>query len=300
MMDGKIWIESELGEGSAFVFTVQLKRVHEKESMLPDWNNVRILAVDDDPNSLEYLREVVEGYGASCDTAPSGADALRLVEKSDAYHVYIVDYRMPGMDGIELTRILKAMDRKVPVVMVSAAEWSAIEEEAGKAGVDKFLPKPIFPSCIVDAVNRILGVDQEKVGQVQESYARQFTGQHILLAEDVDINREIVQALLEPLKLKIDCAENGEEAVRMFRESGGRYDMIFMDVQMPKMDGYEATRQIRQLDTPDAKSIPIVAMTANVFHEDVEKCLACGMDGHVGKPLDFDSVFSKLREYMTR
>jgi CheY-like chemotaxis protein len=127
-----------------------------------------------------------------------------------------------------------------------------------------------------------------------------FSGRRILLAEDVEINREIVQALLEPSKLEIDCAENGREAVRMFSEAPEKYDMIFMDVQMPEMDGYEATRSIRALDTPKAKTIPIVAMTANVFREDVERCLEAGMNSHVGKPLDFNEVMIKLRTFLPK
>jgi CheY-like chemotaxis protein len=125
-----------------------------------------------------------------------------------------------------------------------------------------------------------------------------FEGYRVLLAEDVEINREIVLALLEPTEISIDCAENGEEAVRLYGEAPGRYDMIFMDVQMPEVDGYEATRRIRALDTPEAKEVPIVAMTANVFREDVEKCLEAGMNDHVGKPLDFDEVLGKLQKYL--
>jgi len=183
---------------------------------------------------------------------------------------------------------------------MSATEWSFLKDEAERIGIDKFLPKPLFPSQIMDVINIIYGAPQQKPLDEQSDNNENFEGKHILLAEDIEINREIVQVLLEPLLLTIDCAENGEEAVRMFSESPDKYDMIFMDLQMPIMDGYEATRTIRRLNIPKAKTIPIVAMTANVFREDIEKCLAAGMNSHVGKPLNLSDVLSKLRTYLNK
>jgi CheY-like chemotaxis protein len=156
----------------------------------------------------------------------------------------------------------------------------------------------MFPSSIADIINEC--IDRRQTEGAQTDIEGLFSGRRILLAEDMEINREIVQALLEPSKLEIDCAENGLEAVRMFSEAPEKYDMIFMDVQMPKMDGYEATRRIRALNVPKAKTIPIVAMTANVFREDVEKCIEAGMNSHVGKPLDFNDVMVKLRTYLQK
>jgi CheY-like chemotaxis protein len=202
------------------------------------------------------------------------------------------------MDGIQLSRELKAQKReKSIVIMISAAEWSDIAQNAKEAGVDKFLSKPLFPSPIADVINECLGVNERQTEETQTNIDGIFEGRRLLLVEDVEINREIIQALLEPTQLEIDCAENGAEAVHMFSEEPDRYDMIFMDVQMPIMDGYEATQHIRSLDVPQAKTVPIIAMTANVFKEDVEKCLAAGMDSHVGKPLDFEEVLGKLRAY---
>jgi CheY-like chemotaxis protein len=152
-------------------------------------------------------------------------------------------------------------------------------------------------SDIVDCLNRCLGVNQDAVDR-SRGRGEDFSGCRILLAEDVEINREIVLALLEPTLLEIDCAENGEEALQKFSEHPDRYHMILMDVQMPKMDGYEATRRIRASQTPRAATVPIVAMTANVFREDIEKCLAAGMNDHVGKPLDFEEVLEKLQQWM--
>jgi CheY-like chemotaxis protein len=182
--------------------------------------------------------------------------------------------------------------------MISATEWNVIEAEATDAGVDKFLAKPIFPSAVADCINECLGISGMPAPARAVDRQISFKGRRIILAEDIEINREIVLALLEPTELAIDCAENGAEAFRLFSDAPDRYDMIFMDIQMPEMDGYEATRRIRALGTPKAREIPIVAMTANVFREDVEKCMAAGMNDHVGKPLDLDEVLGKLRAYL--
>jgi len=208
---------------------------------------------------------------------------------------------MPEMDGIELSEELKERIPKTSnscVIMISAAECSTIAEQAKEAGVDKFLQKPLFPSTIAELVSEYFYSTELKTNDTDMNINGIFAGHRILLAEDVEINREIVLAFLEPTLLEIDCAENGKEVVRMFSDAPDKYEMIFMDVQMPEMDGYEATRQIRALDIPKAKSIPIIAMTANVFKEDVDNCFAAGMNGHVGKPLDINIVVDKLREYL--
>jgi CheY-like chemotaxis protein len=181
--------------------------------------------------------------------------------------------------------------------MFSAASQNMRGDVAKKAGIDKFLLKPLFPCTILDAIFDCLGVEHEQAQEEAEPMLL-FTGRRILLVEDVEINREIVLTLLEPLQLEIDCAVNGKEAVRIFSEAPDKYDMIFMDVQMPEMDGYEATKSIRVLDVPQAEHIPIVAMTANVFREDIEKCLAAGMNSHIGKPLDLNEVLERLRTHL--
>jgi CheY-like chemotaxis protein len=270
----------------------------------PDVNlsNVRIIVVDDDKDILDYFIEISHEFKVYCDTAISGEEALRLLEKNGGYHIYFVDWKMPGMDGIQLASQIKAhhVSAKSVVIMITAAEWTVVETEARQAGVDKFLSKPLFPSHIADIINEALGINQKQIEEAQQNIDGIFAGRRILLAEDVEINREIVKTLLEPTHIEIDCAENGREAVRMFSEEPYRYDMIFMDVQMPEMDGYEATRRIRALNVPQAQTIRIIAMTANVFREDIEMCLEAGMDNHVGKPIDFEDVINKLRQYMPR
>jgi signal transduction histidine kinase/CheY-like chemotaxis protein len=307
LMGGRIWVESEAGRGSTFAFTIQAARgAEERQSLLPpgvNWGNLRLLAVDDDPGALEYFTQLAQGMGVVCDTALSGGEVCDGMERGGAgYDICFVDWKMPGMDGIELTRRLKSSKRgKSVVIMVSSADWSAIEDEGRLAGVDKFLSKPLFPSSIVDCINECLGIGGtvEARDEPAKGVADDFTGRCVLLAEDVEINREIVMALLEPTNIRVECAENGAVAVKMFAENPGRYDAIFMDVQMPEMDGYEAARRIRALGIPEAASVPIIAMTANVFREDIEKCIEAGMDRHLGKPLDIGEVLAALREVLS-
>jgi signal transduction histidine kinase/CheY-like chemotaxis protein len=315
MMDGKIWIESETGKGSTFIFTIQVKKGRDVQHGYLDpginWKNIRVLAVDDEEDTLLYFKEISGRFGFFCDLASSGEEALALIAEKGSYDLYFVDWKMPGMGGLDLARRLKdkmeekdepeGSKGKSVVVMISAADLTAIEGEARNAGVDKFLPKPLFPSLIADLINECLGVNNlTTMESAGAKPADSFVGRRLLLAEDVDINREIVQVLLEPTGLEIDCAENGAEALKKFSDHPEDYDMILMDIQMPEMDGYEATRRIREFEAahPPSQGIPIIAMTANVFREDIEKCLAAGMNSHVGKPLNFEDVLGALRKYL--
>ena len=317
MMDGRIWIESELGHGAAFFFTVCLEKGKGMQGSLlkpgTNWKNIRTLVVDDDPGIRESFTDIAGRIGFQCDTASGSEEALSLIEKNGAYDLYFVDWKMPGMNGIELSqRIRETYANKSVVIMISAADWTVMEKDAKAAGVNRFLPKPLFSSAIADLINECLGRGGIPKSEKDSQTIRSLKGHRILLAEDVEINREIVLALLEPTKLEIDCAINGAEAVRMYTGAPDRYDMIFMDVQMPEMDGLEATRRIRIFEkehgsVSDAsplpkerqfRRIPIIAMTANVFLEDVEKCAQAGMDSHLGKPLDIEEVFKKLDEYL--
>jgi len=307
LMGGKIWVVSEYRRGSTFFFTVNMKRgktLSHKGLLSEDINlsNVRILVADDDQYVLDYFMEISKEFEVHCDTAISGEDALKLVEEKGLYHIYFIDWKMPGMDGIQLTSELKNRHEsaKSVVIMITSAEWSIVEKEARSAGVDKFLSKPLFPSCIANAINEALGIDRQKVKEMKKEIDGMFAGKKILLVEDVEINRDIVMTLLEPTGIKIECAENGQEALDLFSKNPEKYDMVFMDVQMPIMDGYDATRKIRALNNEHAKNVRIIAMTANVFREDIERCLEAGMDNHIGKPLDFNEVIEKLTIYLPK
>ncbi|MDR2175850.1 MAG: response regulator [Synergistaceae bacterium] len=311
MMGGSIWIESELGHGSTFAFTVKAERAAEESPQLPgrSWDSVRMLVVDDTPEIREHLLDIAEGLGVSCDAAESGEEACGMLERNGDYDICFVDWKMPGMDGVETARRLKERsgDRSV-VIMISAADWNTIEADARRAGVSRFLSKPLFPSDVADCIGACLGADTKNAPSLNSANsagsaedAREelcLEGFRMLLADDVEVNREIVQAVLESTRISVDCAENGKEALRMYIESPDGYDIVFMDVQMPEMDGYEATLRIRASGAPRSKTVPIVAMTANVFREDIEQCLASGMNDHLGKPLEIDDVMNKLKFYL--
>jgi len=307
MMDGKIWIESELGKGSTFALTFQVKRSDTDEKKLMgyglNWNNVRILVVDNDTDTMAFFKKITGEFGAKCDTVLTGKDALHLIMQNGIYNIYFIGWDLPDMNGYEFVKTLREMDSagiESTIAMFSDSNASEMfESDAKKAGVDIFATKPLFPSNIIDTTNEILGL-KKHMEYAAEGATADFEGRCILLAEDMEINREVVLALLEPTRLRIDCAENGAEAVKLFEAQPDKYDMIFMDIQMPEMDGYEATRSIRGLNFPKAKSIPIIAMTANVFREDVEKCLDAGMNAHVGKPLSYEAVLEQLRRHIVR
>ena len=307
-MGGAISIASVLGEGATFTFTVRAEKSERKtESDLlsvhsADINNIRVLVVDDDDDIREYFVDIAMRFNITCDTASCGEEAIGLIQSGKKYDMCFIDWKMPGMNGIELSRRIREIDADESVIiMISSVEWQEIETEANSAGIDNFLPKPIFPSAFIECVNKYLDVDLlgENQSETQDK-PDCFWGYRVLMAEDIEINREIVMALLEPTLLEIDCAENGAEAVKMFSAAPEKYNIIFMDLQMPEMDGYEATRRIRALGDEKALSIPIIAMTANVFKEDVENCIEAGMDDHIGKPLDFDAVLQILRRHLFR
>ncbi len=304
IMGGSIWVESALNEGSRFTFRVWV------DDCGPDfradsaagevaWDKIRILAVDDQPEVLDYFSSIGASLGFHCDIADGGDAALRRVQSARLpYHVIFVDWMMPDMDGIELTRRIKQLCGEGSIViMISAAGWDQMEQEATAAGVDRYMPKPLFTSAVADCITECLNLIRPQPPEDQAEPVS-FRGRHILLAEDVEVNREIVLALLEHTGVRISCAENGAEAVEMFSAAPDAYDLIFMDIHMPVVDGYAATEQIRALGTPRAKTVPIIAMTANVFREDIEKCLESGMDDHIGKPIDIDEVIGKMTQYL--
>ena len=307
LMGGNIWIESKLGQGSKFVFTISVKKCEEKApakiSPQIDKTNIRILAVDDSKETLDCFSRVMEANNLPCNVAGSGVEALEMIKQcgDKPYNIFFVDWQMPEMDGIELTRKIKELTSDNSVVfMISIAAWSNIENEAFSAGVRSFISKPLFPSSIVNAINECLGVESAKTElYTQDAGSMPDFGSHsILIAEDIEVNQEIMAAVLEDTGVAIEFANNGQEAVAMFSKNLDKYDLILMDIQMPEMDGYEATRHIRAIESAQAKDIPIIAMTANVFKEDIENCLSAGMNNHVGKPIDSNDLFNKLGKYL--
>jgi len=308
LMGGSISVSSRLGIGSTFTFTVKAKKPSDDMirflsiSGNAKGSDIKILVVDDDEDILDYFDDIAMRLKVPCDTALNGEEAIKLIEAGNKYDLYFVDWQMPGIDGIELSRRIHELKKDDPVIiMISSVQWHDIAEDAKNAGVNGFLPKPIFPSDVITCINNNFGIDilNEK-SRSKTDNADSFWGYRVLLVEDIEINREIVLALLEPTLVEIDSAENGAEALKMYKEAPENYNIIFMDIQMPIMDGYEATRQIRSQDTENAKTIPIIAMTANVFMEDVNQCLESGMDDHLGKPLDFDAVLRILRKHLFR
>lgn len=305
LLDGKIWVDSAVNKGSTFSFTFKAERGSATaQRILPtgvNWENLRVLVVDDSPSVREFFADVSAAMGFYCITAADGFVARDILSQSEKgpFDIIFVDWKMPGMDGVELTRWIKDNGIGNPVViMISAAEWTDIEVAAKQAGVDKFIPKPLFSSSIADSINECLGAGDNVPGASDDILDDCLAGHNILLVEDMEINREIVMTILEPTGVKIECAENGVVAVEMVRANPSAYEMIFMDIHMPEMDGYEATRRIRALDNPQLKNLPIVAMTANVFREDIEKCIAAGMNDHVGKPIDVHEVIDKMKKYL--
>jgi len=310
MMGGTIGVESKPGMGSVFTFTIKVKRASNFQFADDDTGltnlkinreNVRILVADDDQSVLVYFKEITDKLGLYCDTATNAAEALKLAEENGPYNIIFIDWRMPETDGIELAKKLREMKQENSenvLIMISSTEWQFLEKEARNAGFDKFLSKPLLPYDVTDVISGILGINQIAPESNLQLYSGIFKGKSVLLAEDVDINREIIQMLFENTLLNIDYAVNGEEAVMMFSTAPDKYDLILMDVQMPVVDGYEATRTIRKLDFPTAKTIPIIAMTANVFKEDITNCMQAGMNDHIGKPIEPEVLFEKLRRYL--
>jgi len=309
LMNGEIWIESKPNKGSKFMFTSKVKKgigkLDLQLSAKINRDELRILAVDDSEETRMYFAHVMEAFHLPCDIASSGQEALEKMEKADRqYNLFFVDWQMPDMDGIELTRKIKEKTGdKSFVIMLSMADWKSIEKEAIAAGVKQFIPKPIFPSVLINVINECIEIKPKEAGGKPEGSSEQgynFNDYSILVAEDVEINREILSTILEETGISIDFAQNGTNAVSMFQMHPDKYKLILMDVNMPEMDGYEATQAIRALEIPQAKEISIVAMTANVFREDIEKCLQAGMNDHIGKPIAPEALHEKLNKYLVK
>ncbi len=302
LMNGTISVESKKGEGTEFTVVVTLTNCEHQELYASFVNpaDLRILVVDDEEIAAEHARIVLDEAGIMADTCLSGPEALQMLElqhaKHEPYNLVLLDWKMPEMDGVEVAReIRKRYDKETTVIILTSFNWDDIMDEALHTGVDSFLAKPLFASNVLDEFARI--ARKNNMSLYKERKRSDLKGRHILLAEDVMINAEIVKEILSIREAEIDHAENGRIALKMFTGSPtGYYNAILMDIRMPEMDGLEAAAAIRALNRPDAKSVPIIAMTANAFDEDVQRSLQVGMNAHLSKPVEPDHLYQTLEE----
>ena len=300
---GSITVDSAQGRGTTFYVTFDMERGagDSAEMLLPDWN---VLVVDDDEALCRSAAAALEETGVHAEWALDGAAAVEMAqrrhEKHQDYYIILLDWKMPGMDGIQTARELRRrIGDEVPILLISAYDWSDIEEEARAAGVSGFISKPLFKSTLYLGLQPF--ADAEQAPEPALETKADFTGRRLLVAEDNELNWEIANELLSSVGFALDWAENGRLCVEQFQAHvPGYYDAILMDLRMPVMNGLEAAEAIRALDRPDAKSIPIIAMTADAFAEDVSKCLAAGMNGHVAKPLDIPELLRTLQKHFAQ
>jgi signal transduction histidine kinase/CheY-like chemotaxis protein/ferredoxin len=301
-MNGRIWVDSEPGKGSSFIFEVELARTKSPFGKDLDTVNVqkllskglRVLVVEDDPELEDQLLRGLKKFGVTPDSAQNSAEAEKLAAEH-AYDAVFVESRQSGGEnsGLKTAETLcRFVDSEKIIMLCSFLEWNRIEKKAGLLGIRRRIGKPVFLSTLFEAIGP--AAEKAVIDDKSDEARPDFSGVSLLLAEDIDINREIFLAILEDTGIHVEMAENGKVAVTMFGENPEKYDIIIMDVQMPEMDGIEATRAIRAMGTERAKNIPIVAMTANVFKEDIERCLAAGMNDHLKKPVEEKALLEKI------
>ena len=314
MMGGTIEVQSMKGVGSTFFVTVSLQAsdrkaaLEEKALTLPE--GLRALVVDDEEIACEHIRLVLESLGVPSDTTTSSKDALEMLrsahERGETYPLLLTDYRMPDLTGMDLVKAVRSFSgNETAIIILTGYNLESFEDEAFKERVDGILSKPLFSDSLLREIHSILvrrkGYVPKLEEEIEEEEDHSLAGRRVLMAEDVEQNSEILMDLLELEDMEAEHAQNGQIAVDMFRESEeGYYDAILMDVRMPVMDGLTATRQIRALDRPDAKTIPIIAMTANVFDEDVEQSLNAGMNAHLSKPIEPEKLYDTMRRLIIK
>lgn len=305
MMHGTIEVKSRQGLGTEVnvCFTFRLHSDKKEPIEIPALKNCRALVVDDDFNACDSVTDMLGQLGMRTEWTLSGKEALlrthQAVSRDDIYNVYVVDWMLPDMNGIEVTRrIRKEMGKDVPIILMTAYDWADIEEEAKEAGINAFCSKPLFLSELRRCLHAIVDADKTEKKQKDGDADKHYSGR-ILLAEDNELNQEIATAILEDAGFTTDIAGNGQLAVDMLKKSQpGYYQLILMDVRMPVMDGYQATKEIRKFENHELASIPILAMTANAFEEDRQEALKCGMNGHLAKPIDIKGLFDTLDEIL--
>ncbi|MDE5832546.1 MAG: response regulator [Desulfovibrio sp.] len=305
LMGGDIQVASKEGEGTTFTVDLPFEYAEERAPARDRLPEMRVLIIDDDPGTCEHAVLLLSKMGMKAEQAISGEEGLEKIRKAGLhgrpYDICFVDWKMPGMDGAETARrIRKIVGCDMTIIIISAYDWSSIEERARADGINDFIPKPFFSSSLYNALLASTRKLDAKSRRKEPSAPKEnFAGKRALLVEDNEFNREIALEFLEMAGIETEFAENGKIAVEKFGASApGYYDIIFMDIQMPVMDGYESTRQIRASEHPDAVSIPIVAMTANAFNEDVQRALQAGMNDHVPKPIDIKELFKKFALYL--
>ncbi len=298
LMGGSIDCQSEQGKGTTFTVILDIPVAdRQREDMTLD--PIDVLIVDDDDVLLETAVDTLESLGATAEHAGSGAEALDMItrrhEAGRGYGVVILDWKMPDGDGVETIRRIRAeVGASTPILLISAYDWSDIEDVAKEAGANGFVSKPLFRSTLYDKINELLGTASKSV-EPENDYS-DLQGMNILVAEDNDVNWEIISAILGMFGITAERAENGRVCVEKMKSAAeGSYALIFMDIQMPEMNGLDATRSIRALEDPWASSIPIIAMTADAFSENVTECLNAGMNGHIAKPIDVKLVIKEIR-----
>ncbi len=306
LMDGDIQVESEPDQGSRFSFSINVGWGGKIMRPLPHsaaHEDLRILVVDDAEDVLEYLSNILESFSLKNDCASNGEQALEMVssalQNGRPYDLIFIDWNMPDLTGGQTAKEIKRiMDNDIILVTISALDWSEIEDSAKTLGIANFLPKPILPSALLNMIMRLTSRTFVQGSSGAPDGLPDWSGKNILLAEDMELNREVAVTVLEGTGISIDSAGDGLEAVELFRRQGEKYHLILMDVQMPRVDGLTATKTIRASGLPNALDIPIIAMTANAFREDVQACLDAGMNGHITKPVDVDELIRLLSMYL--
>ena len=307
MMGGSITVKSEQGKGTEYTLSLELKLAAERKQVevIKELAGLRALVVDDDFNICDSVTKMLVQLGLRADWTMSGREAVlhasQAKELADAFSAYIIDWQMPDMNGIEVVRRIRAaVGDDIPIIILTAYDWEEIENEAREAGVTAFCSKPIFLSTLRDTLLESIGRVKQKqeMPKIPDTSA-DLAGKRVLLVEDNELNREIASEILSASGLIIETANDGTEAVKMMRDlPPNHFDLILMDVQMPIMNGYEATIEIRKLKDPARSNIPIIAMTANAFNEDKAQALQSGMNDHVAKPLDVETLFETIRKYI--
>ena len=301
-MEGTIDIQSEPDKGTEFLLTFDFEKAAamNMDMVLPSWN---MLVVDDDELLCRTAMDALKSIGIKAEWTLSGEKAIELVnehhKRREDYQIILLDWKLPGMDGIQVAKEIRHnLGDEVPILLISAYDWSEFEAEAREAGISGFISKPLFKSTLYYALRQYMGTETEN-GQTLNPNI-DLSGRRILIAEDNELNWEVANELLSDLGVELDWAEDGQICLDKFQKSPeGYYDAVLMDIRMPHMTGYEATKMIRGLNHPDALSIPIIAMSADAFSDDIQHCLECGMNAHIAKPIDIMEVSRLLKRFLT-